>query len=135
MGKYDSIIGRRFKPTFFSIIDHYEIRGYDEERQMVLTWVYPKGKGERFEDEIEEKYLIGAFETGEYEVIDDSPSEPKTFVLHNHNYDMSKPRKRQQLFNCPVCNRCVHRFGTTSNRQWCMKHIGNDKCYRFKLDR
>ena len=44
------------------------------------------------------------------------------------------PKPRTRLFNAPSCDRCVHRFGTTSNREWCTKHVGNEKCYRFKLD-
>lgn len=35
----------------------------------------------------------------------------------------------------PCCDRCQHRFGTTSNRDWCSSHYENDKCYRFKLDK
>lgn len=58
-------IGFKFKPTFNSCIDHFEIRGYDPKRKFMLTTVYPKS-GEPFEDEIEEAYYDGAFETKDY---------------------------------------------------------------------
>lgn len=64
--QYADLKGRRFRPTFSSNIDFFEIRGYDAERDMVLTTAHPKG-GSAFDDEIEERYLAGAFETGEYE--------------------------------------------------------------------
>ena len=63
--QYADLKGRRFRPTFSSNIDFFEIRGYDSERDMVLTTAHPKG-GSAFDDEIEERYLAGAFETGEY---------------------------------------------------------------------
>lgn len=137
MGKkedYEKLIGRKFRPTFKSNIDHYEIRGYDEFTNMVFTKVYPCD-GVAFDDEIEEQYLIGGFENGDYEVCDmpHFPDEQKTFVLHNYHMPPA-PKPRTRLFNAPSCDRCVHRFGTTSNREWCIKHIGNEKCYRFKLD-
>ena len=88
MGKkedYEKLIGRKFRPTFKSNIDHYEIRGYDESTNMVFTKVYPCD-GAAFDDEIEEQYLIGGFENGDYEVCDmpHFPDEQKTFVLHNY---------------------------------------------------
>lgn len=58
-------IGFKFKPTFSSNIDFFEIRGYDQERDMILTIVHPKS-GSPFEDEIEKKYCDGAFFTGDY---------------------------------------------------------------------
>lgn len=132
---YKKLVGRKFRPTFKSNIDHYEIRGYDDATEMVFTRVYPLD-GMPFDDKIKEKYLIGAFETGDYEVCDRPkfPNNDRTFVIHNY-HDVLKPREKAQLFNCQCCDRCVHRFGTTSNREWCIKHIGNDKCYRFKLDK
>ena len=66
MGKkedYEKLIGRKFRPTFKSNIDHYEIRGYDEFTNMVFTKVYPCD-GVAFDDEIEEQYLIGGFVSG-----------------------------------------------------------------------
>ena len=63
--QYADLKGRRFRPTFSSNIDFFEIRGYDSERDMVLTTAHPKG-GSAFDDEIEERYLAGAFETGVY---------------------------------------------------------------------
>ena len=63
--QYADMKGRRFRPTFSSNIDFFEIRGYDAERDMVLTTAHPKGSS-AFDDEIEERYLAWAFETGEY---------------------------------------------------------------------
>lgn len=57
--------GFKFKPTFSSPIDFFEVRGIDEKRNMVLTIVYPKN-GEPFNDEIEKPYYEGAFITGDY---------------------------------------------------------------------
>lgn len=45
---------------------------------------------------------------------------------------MSKGHK--QVFNGPCCDRCQHRFGTTSNKKWCSNHWTNDRCNRFKLE-
>lgn len=56
--QYADLKGRRFCPTFSSNIDFFEIRGYDAERDMVLTTAHPKG-GSAFDDEIEERYLVG----------------------------------------------------------------------------
>ena len=63
--QYADLKGRRFRPTFSSNIDYFEIRVYDAERDMVLTTAHPKG-GSAFDDEIEERYLAGAFENGDY---------------------------------------------------------------------
>ena len=57
--------GFKFKPTFTSSIDFFEVRGIDEKRNMVLTIVYPKN-GEPFNDEIENPYYEAAFVTGDY---------------------------------------------------------------------
>ena len=57
--------GFRFKPTFSSNIDFFEVRGIDEKRDMVLTIVHPKS-GFSFEDEIEKVYYDSAFMTGDY---------------------------------------------------------------------
>lgn len=57
--------GFRFKPTFSSNIDFFEVRGVDESRDMVLTIVHPKS-GFSFEDEIEKVYYDSAFMTGDY---------------------------------------------------------------------
>lgn len=65
---YDSIVGKRFKPTFESNINYFKIRGYDHERDMVLTTAFPK-EGQPFDDEIEALTLLNAFKTGEYERI------------------------------------------------------------------
>jgi len=61
-------IGFKFKPTFSSNIDHFEVRGIDEKRDMVLTTVYPKS-GFSFEDEIERVYYDSAFMTGDYVAV------------------------------------------------------------------
>lgn len=136
--EYAEFVGRKFKPTFESNIDHFEIRGYDAERDMVLTIAHPK-KGEPFDDEIEERYLIGAFETGDYKVIDENPwaEDEKTFQILAQPYlNMMGPVvPRKVKFSGPSCSRCVHRFGTTSNRYWCADHYKSEKCFRFKFDR
>ena len=35
-------LGFKFRPTFDSNIDHFEVRGYDEVKNHILTTVYPK---------------------------------------------------------------------------------------------
>lgn len=45
------------------------------------------------------------------------------------------PKERKQIFHGPGCARCLHRFGTTSNKHWRGSHWTNEKCYRFKLDK
>ncbi len=133
--QYADLKGRRFRPTFASAIDYFEIRGYDAERDMVLTVVHPK-EGTAFDDEIEERYLMGAFETGEYKPIEDNLylGGEQTFMLHNY-YMPPSPHPRQQKFCGPCCTRCQHRFGKTYNRQWCESHQHSEKCYRFKLEK
>ena len=132
--EYAKVVGRKFRPTFDSPIDHFTIRGYDKERDMVLTVAHPK-EGQPFDDEIEERYLMGAFETGEYEpVYPESWSEPHTYVLHN--YDMPRqPKPLEQKFCGPCCNLCQQRFGRTSNARWCQDHWQQERCYRFKLQK
>lgn len=132
--EYAKVVGRRFRPTFQSPINYFEIRGYDKERDMVLTIAHPK-EGQPFDDEIEECYLMGAFEKGEYEpVYPKSWSEPHTYEIHN--YDMPQPRKPlEQKFNGPCCARCQHRFGRTSNAHWCEQNYQRERCYRFKLEK
>ena len=132
--EYARLVGRRFRPTFTSNIDHFEFRGYDAERDMVLTRAFPK-EGNPFDDEIEEAYLAGGFENGDYEPdYPDSWSEPHTYVLHN--YDMPPaPKPLEQKFCGPCCNRCQHRFGRTSNAHWCEQNYQREKCYRFKLEK
>lgn len=61
-------VGTKFRPTFESNIDHFEVRGYDEKKQMVLTTVYPKD-GQPFEDSIEAVYYDAAFDIGEYRLL------------------------------------------------------------------
>lgn len=62
-------IGFKFKPTFSSNIDFFEVRGIDEKRNMVLTIVHPKS-GYPFNDEIEKEYYEGAFITGDYAAME-----------------------------------------------------------------
>ena len=67
MNKYS--IGFKFRPTFSSNIDFFEVRGIDKKRNMVLTIVHSKYGGE-FNDEIEKIYYDSAFMTGDYVPID-----------------------------------------------------------------
>ena len=60
--------GFKFKPTFNSNIEYFEVRGIDEDRDMVLTTVHPKS-GFPFDDEIEKIYYESAFVTGDYRAI------------------------------------------------------------------
>lgn len=134
--QYADLKGRRFRPTFDSPVDYFEIRGYDAERDMVLTTAHPK-EGSPFDDEIEERYLVGAFETGDYKAVNDMPVDERTFDIMARPYlDMTPPMvTRKQKFNGPCCDRCQHRFGTTSNREWCKTHWQQSRCYRFKLEK
>lgn len=134
--QYAELKGRRFRPTFSSPIDYFEIRGYDAKRDMVLTTAHPK-EGSPFDDEIEERYLVGAFETGDYKAVNDMPVDERTFDIMARPYlDMTPPMvTRKQQFNGPCCDRCQHRFGTTSNREWCQQHYQSNRCYRFKLEK
>ena len=61
-------VGFKFKPTFNSNIDFFEVRGIDESRDMVLTIVHPK-TGFPFNDEIERVYYDSAFFRGDYIAI------------------------------------------------------------------
>lgn len=134
--QYADLKGRRFRPTFSSNIDFFEIRGYDAERDMVLTTAHPKG-GSAFDDEIEERYLVWAFETGEYVALPMATQPGETFhVLMNPYTDLNRPvSPRQPEFTGPSCARCHHRFGTTSNAAWCETHWQQSRCYRFKLEK
>ena len=136
------IIGRKFKPTFNSNIERFEVIGYDEERQMVLTIAYPK-EGSHFNDEIEEKCLSAAFEIGEYVFCEETKKETN-FSLYNSEImlpfynDMEAleaPTMKREVFNGVCCSRCIHRFGRTSNSEYCQRHFMNDRCYRFKLEK
>ena len=134
--QYADMKGRRFRPTFESNIDFFEIRGYDEERDMVLTIVHPK-ESSPFEDEIKEPVLLGAFEIGEYKPVKDSlfpVGGVQTFILHNYHMPPA-PKPSPQKFCGPSCARCLHRFGTTSNAPWCESHQSNERCYRFRLEK
>ena len=133
--EYAEVVGRCFRPTFDSPIDYFEIRGYDAERDMVLTTAHPK-EGDSFDDEIEERYLMGAFENGDYKAINDKPVGEQTFEIMARPYsDMMPPTEVPRRFYGPCCDRCQHRFGTTSNSEWCRNHYENNKCYRFKLEK
>ena len=134
--QYADLKGRRFRPTFSSNIDFFEIRGYDAERDMVLTTAHPKS-GSAFDDEIEERYLMGAFETGDYVALPMTAQPGETVhVLTNPYADLHRPvSPRQPEFTGPSCARCHHRFGTTSNAAWCKTHWQQSRCYRFKLEK
>ena len=133
--EYAQVAGRRFRPTFDSPIDYFEIRGYDAERDMVLTTAHPK-VGSAFDDEIEERYLVGAFETGDYVALPMAAQPGETvYVLHTYHMPETTRAVRQQKFCGPSCARCHHRFGTTSNAAWCKTHWQQSRCYRFKLEK
>lgn len=134
--QYADLKGRRFRPTFSSNIDYFEIRGYDAERDMVLTTAHPKS-GSAFDDEIKERYLVGAFEMGEYVALPMAAQPGETVhVLTNPYADLHRPvSPRQSEFTGPSCARCHHRFGTTSNATWCKTHWQQSRCYRFKLEK
>lgn len=61
----------------------------------------------------------------------------RTFTIMARPYlDMMPPVvTRQQKFCGPSCARCHHRFGTTSNAEWCKTHWQRSRCYRFKLEK
>lgn len=134
--QYADVVGRRFRPTFKSDIGYFEIRGYDKKRDMVLTTAYPN-EGSPFDDEIEEPYLMGGFANGDYKPVNDNPwpdYERELTIMMRPYFDMAVPASpRRQKFIGPCCSRCLHRFGTTSNSEWCMTHWQSDNCYRFKL--
>ena len=133
--QYADLKGRRFRPTFSSNIDFFEIRGYDAERDMVLTTAHPKD-GSAFDDEIEERCLAWAFETGEYVALPMAAQPGETVhVLHNYHMPETTRAVRQQKFCGSSCARCHHRFGTTSNAVWCKTHWQQYRCYRFKLEK
>ena len=58
-------LGFKFRPTFASGIDHFEVRGYDEVADHILTTVYPKN-GAPFPSSIELENYEAAFSIGEY---------------------------------------------------------------------
>ena len=62
-------LGFKFRPTFASDIDHFEVRGYDEVKNHILTTVY-MNSGHHFEDSIELDSYEAAFEIGEYVPIE-----------------------------------------------------------------
>jgi hypothetical protein len=126
--------GSRFKPTFESNILYFKVRGYDTERNMVLTIAFPK-EGQPFDDEIEALTLLNAFKAGEYERIREAYEQEQTypFYLNPYLYLIGEQKHLDVKFAGPCCARCKHRFGNTSNRDWCATHYGNENCYRFKL--
>lgn len=131
---HNSIVGTRFKPTFESNILYFKVRGYDTERGMVLTTAFPK-EGEPFDDEIEAQTLLNAFKAGEYERMKEIYEREETYQLYlNPYYSLMGERKPLEVkFTGPCCARCRHRFGNTSNREWCATHYKSENCYRFKL--
>ena len=129
--QYADLKGRRFRPAFSSNIDYFEIRGYDAERDMVLTTAHPKG-GSAFDDEIEERYLAAVFETDEYVAL---PGETVHVLTNPYAAILGPVNPRKPKFTGPSCARCHHRFGTTSNAAWCETHWQQSRCYRFKLEK
>lgn len=131
---YQSIVGSRFKPTFESNILYFKVRGYDAERNMVLTTAFPK-EGQPFDDEIEALTLLNAFKAGEYERIREIWEREQTYQFYLHPYYslIGERKPLDVVFTGPCCARCKHRFGNTSNREWCATHYKNENCYRFKL--
>lgn len=131
---YKSIVGSRFKPTFESNILYFKVRGYDAERNMVLTTAFPK-EGQPFDDEIEALTLLNAFKVGEYERIREIWEREQTYTFYLHPYYslIGERKPLDVVFTGPCCARCQHRFGNTSNREWCATHYKNENCYRFKL--
>lgn len=131
---YDSIVGKRFKPTFESNINYFKIRGYDKERDMVLTTAFQK-EGEPFDDEIEASVLLNAFKIGEYERVKEIWEREQTYYFYLNPYLslLGNTEPLEVMFTGPCCERCKHRFGNTSNREWCVTHYQSDRCFRFKL--
>lgn len=133
MIKLDEILGRSFIPTFQSNIEHYEVRGYDQERKMVLTRVVPKS-GHPFDDEIEVRYFIGAFETGDYKWAFPRVGDEELFLNianpYVQLYDMI-PTLHKSVNSGPCCSRCKNRYSLS---EFCTKHEKDEKCYRFKFD-
>jgi hypothetical protein len=131
---YDIYIGTRFKPTFESNILYFKVRGYDAERDVVLTTALPK-EGEPFDDEIEASVLWNAFKIGEYERVKEIREREQTYNFYLNPYIslLKNTKHLDVLFTGPCCERCKHRFGSTSNREWCVTHYQNERCYRFKL--
>lgn len=133
--QYADLKGLRFRPTFSSNIDFFEIRGYDTERDIVLTTAHLKG-GSAFDDEIWERNLALAFEMGDYVALPRVAQPGKTvYVLPNYHMPEATCAVRQQMFCGHSCARCHHRFGTTSNAAWCETHWQQSRCYRFKLEK
>jgi hypothetical protein len=128
--KYDNLINRQFYPTFASNIHHYEVRGYDKSHKMILTRVITKD-GTMFDDEIEEQYFIGAFETGDYKWSYPRLDDAKIFTITNPYYQ-PEVKSPDSINNGPCCNRCMNR---TRSSEFCDKHKTDDKCYRFKFDK
>ena len=126
--------GSRFKPTFESNILYFKIRGFDTEHNMVLTTAFPK-EGEPFDDEIDALTLLNTFKAGEYERIREVWEDEKAYEIYLNPYYslMGEQKPLDVKFTGPCCERCKHRFGNTSNREWCTTHYGNENCYRFKL--
>lgn len=126
--------GSRFKPTFESNILYFKVRGFDTERNMVLTTAFQK-EGEPFDDEIDALTLLNAFKAGEYERIREVWEDEKVYEIYLSPYYslMGEQKPLDVVFTGECCARCRHRFGNTSNRDWCATHYKNENCYRFRL--
>ncbi len=60
-------VGLKFKPTFASYISYFEVRGFGDDGNTVLTTAHPRF-GKCFEYSIELQCLDAGFLTGEYKV-------------------------------------------------------------------
>lgn len=135
MSEYSEIIGKQFRPTFESNIDHFKIRGYDDKRAVVLTVVYPK-EGEPFDSEIEAKALLNALKIGEYKSYNRDREKflNNIFTLYNkYTWLLPNTKPREVIFHGNLCIRCKHKFGDIFI--FCHKHQYDEKCYKFKLDK
>lgn len=137
MTNWEEFKNECFKPTFNSNYDFFKVRGYDEERDVLLTTIYFKD-GSTSESEIEGTNFVNALGIGEYKAIGKKWAD----VAPNPIYEIVNPYAslspqgalKEQVFNGLDCGRCIHRFGNTSMSKWCKTHCSTTKnCYRFKF--
>ena len=134
MDDAEELVGKKFRPTFESEIDHFEIRGVDKKRAMVLTTAHMKSGG-TFEDEISLDDLANGFRNGDYESLSKKVQGKTIYLTNPHAYlDVPGKKTRSVKFTGPSCGRCENRFGG-SNSKWCAGHCNDANCYRFKLER
>ena len=131
MDDAEELVGKKFRPTFESEIDYFEIRGVDKKRAMVLTTAHMKSGG-TFEDEISLDDLANGFRNGDYESMTQKGPRQK-YVIYG-GFPEFHPGQHNVMFTGPSCGRCENRFGG-SNRDWCATHCNDANCNRFKLER